>query len=273
MFPWNGRLRRLIMTAPDPAQAAQGWASVLSGRARDQVVELGDDTQIVVVDGPEHGLVEMQFDASDALMETAERAGAEPEGDGLLVHDPDGWAVRLVPVSDVSPLHVKHATLSHCTLLSPDPMGQCAYWQGVGLRLSETIGEVFGWLRPNPVHHTLSFTAAREVGIQHLAVELPDAGSLIAAIDALVGDGGQVEFGPGRHIVGGNLFAYVLEQTGIRWELCAELQRLPADAPTRHHPEEMRVRSINCYGPRPPASFVERPGGPGPIRLDRAQSR
>jgi catechol 2,3-dioxygenase-like lactoylglutathione lyase family enzyme len=272
MSDWHGRLRALVMAAPNPDEAARTWATLLSGQVEGTTVRLGDDTSIAIIEGPEHGLVELRVDASQQLLAAVEAAGGEADGDAVLLRDPEGWPVRFAKVADVAPIKLEAATLSHCTLLSPDPMAQCAYWEGVGFRLSETIGEIFGWLRTNPVHHSLAFARGAQVGIQHLAVELPDAGSLIAAVDAVVAAGGQIEFGPGRHVVGGNLFAYLVDETGIRWELCAELQRLAADEPAKRHPDEMRIRSINSFGPRPPASFIEQPGGPSPLQLQGAQA-
>jgi catechol 2,3-dioxygenase-like lactoylglutathione lyase family enzyme len=267
MSVWSGRLRALVMAAPDPEAAAAGWAPILSGRADGATIELGDDTRIEVVAGPQHGLVEMRLDAAPELSAAVELAGGEADGEDLVLRDPDGWRARFRPVEEVAPLRLERATLSHCTLASPRPMDQCGWWQGLGFLLSDTIGEVFAWMRPNPVHHSLAFVASENVQINHLAVELPDANAMIAAVDALVEAGGQVEFGPGRHVVGGNLFAYVLDETGIRWELCAELDRLDPDRPAGRHPLELRRRSINEFGPRPPASFLEQAGGPGPIRL------
>lgn len=253
------------MAAPDPDAAATAWAAILSGEPDGDVIRLGDDTSIHVVEGPDHGLVEMRLDASPELTETAARAGGETREDGVLLRDPEGWRMQFSSVAEVKPAVVDRAMLSHCTLLSPDPMAQCEWWQTVGFLLSETIGEIFGWMRPNPIHHSLAFARGGAPGIQHLAVELPDANALIAAVDALVAAGEQVEFGPGRHIAGGNLFAYVRDRRGIRWELCAELERWSPDEPARRHPAEMRTRSINTFGPRPPASFIEQPGGPGPL--------
>jgi catechol 2,3-dioxygenase-like lactoylglutathione lyase family enzyme len=264
---WNGRLRTLVMAAPDPDAAAAAWAAILAGEADAATIRLGDDTSIVVVDGPHHGLVEMRFDASPELAEAAVRAGGEAAEDGVIVRDPEGWQMRFMPVDAVAPAVVEGAMLSHCTLLSPEPMAQCRWWQTAGFRLSETIGEIFGWMRPNPIHHSLAFARGDATGIQHLAVEFPDANALVAAVDVLVAAGERVEFGPGRHIVGGNLFAYVLDRAGIRWELCAELERWSPDEPVRRHGEEMRGRSVNTFGPRPPASFIEQPGGPGPLTV------
>ena len=262
---WNGRLRALTMASPDPAVAARRWASILSGTAVGTVVELGDQTQIAVIEGATTGLVEMQFDVSDQFMSAAHGVGVSVDGDDLVVRDPDGWVARCVRVEDVAPMRLDGATLSHCTLCSVSPMSQCDYWQGVGFRLSETIGDIFGWLRPNPVHHSLAFVAGEELGVHHLAVELPDPASLIRAVDALARDGHRVEFGPGRHIVGGNLFAYVVDDIGIRWELCAELQRLDSEEGLQQHSASMRSKSINLYGPPPPASFINKRGGPGPV--------
>ena len=267
MMLWNGRLRTLVMAAPEPETAAGAWAAILSGHPDGATVHLGDDTRIVTVEGPQHGLVEMRLDASPELTEAAVRAGGDAVVDGVLLRDPEGWQMRFTRVDEVKPVVVARSTLSHCTLLSPEPMAQCEWWQSTGFLLSETIGEIFGWMRPNPIHHSLAFARGGATGIQHLAVEFPDANALIAAIDVLVAAGERVEFGPGRHLVGGNLFAYVLDRTGIRWELCAELERWDLHEPARRHPEEMRTRSINTFGPRPPASFIEQPGGPGPVNV------
>lgn len=253
------------MAAPDPGSAARLWATVLSGTANDATVHLGDGTQIVVIEGPTAGLVEIQLEVCAALAVAAERAGADADGGSLLLADPDGWAVRFDNVANVAPLQLERSTLSHCTLLSPEPMRSCEYWQDLGFRLSESVGDIFGWLRPNPVHHSLAFVSGGQAAIQHLAVELPDAAALIAAVDALVEAGAQVEFGPGRHLVGGNLFVYVVDDLGLRWELCAELRRVPEDEPTIAHPESIRAKSINLFGPRPPLSFIEQAGGPGPL--------
>lgn len=265
MSEWSGRLRALVMAAPDPEMAAAAWAPILAGRADDGNVELGDGTRIEVREGPEHGLIEMQLDASPELAEAAERAGGAADGDAVLLRDPEGWPMRFTRVDEVAPMRLERSTLSHCTLQSADPMGQCDWWQSVGFLLSDTIGEIFGWMRPNPIHHSLAFSKGGATGIHHLAVELPDANALIAAVDGLVAAGEQVEFGPGRHIVGGNLFVYAVDRLGIRWELCCDLERVAPGQEPRRHPEEMRARSVNCFGPRPPASFIEQPGGPGPL--------
>jgi hypothetical protein len=114
----------------------------------------------------------------------------------------------------------------------------------------------------------MAFCANEEANIHHIAVELPDSAAFIAAIDRVVEKGGKLEFGPGRHMVGGNLFAYLRDRHGIRWELCAEMGRLDPDRPPGLLTAEDRGRSVNTFGPPPPATFINEPGGPPPAALE-----
>ncbi|MBA2517269.1 MAG: VOC family protein [Solirubrobacterales bacterium] len=265
MALWNARLREIVLASPVAERAAPYWAALLGGRVASDRIELGDDTGIRVVDGSECGLVEARFDAGPETIARAQQLAAGQDGTSLVVTDPDGWRLRLDPVDVVRPMKLPEATLSHCTLMSETPMQQRAYYEKAGFLLSDALGDIFCWLRPNPVHHTMAFVTGPAVGINHLAVELPDAGSLIGAVDRVVAEGGTIEFGPGRHIFGGNLFAYLIDAHGLRWELCAELERREPDSPPGLHTAEARARSINLFGPRPPASFLEVAGGPGPV--------
>jgi catechol 2,3-dioxygenase-like lactoylglutathione lyase family enzyme len=268
MALWNGKLCELLMTARDPAATASYWADLLGGEAEDGAVLLGGDTRIDLVEGGGEALAEERFEAGGELFCAAEAAGATRDSDGsALLTDPDGWRLRLSAVDEVGPLTVEGPTLSHCTLGSPSPPRQRAFYEDLLFLLSDQLGDVFCWLRPNPVHHSLAFSANAEVGIHHIAVELPDSAAFIRAIDRVVANGVKLEFGPGRHMVGGNLFAYFRDRYGIRWELCAEMGRLAPDRPPGLLTAEDRARSVNTFGPPPPASFIHEPGGPAPASL------
>jgi catechol 2,3-dioxygenase-like lactoylglutathione lyase family enzyme len=253
------------MTARDPAEAAPYWADLLGGEASDGALLLGGGTRIALVEGACEALAEERFEAGAELFAAAEAAGATRESAGCAtLIDPDGWLLRLSAVNEVAPVTVEAPTLSHCTLNSPSPARQRAYYHGLLFLLSDQLGDVFCWMRPNPIHHSLAFSAHPEANIHHLAVELPDSASFIAAIDRVVARDVKLEFGPGRHLVGGNLFAYFRDRYGIRWELCAEMGRLDPDRPPGLLTAEDRGRSVNTFGPSPPASFINEPGGPAP---------
>jgi catechol 2,3-dioxygenase-like lactoylglutathione lyase family enzyme len=269
MALWNGKLTELLMTARDPAAAASHWAGLLGGEADDAAVLLGGDTRIEIAEGPVEALAEMRFEAGGELLAVAEAAGAITQADGsLTLTDRDGWLLRFNVVGEVGPLDVSSPTLSHCTLGSPSPPGQRAYYESLLFLLSDQLGDMFCWLRPNPIHHSVAFAASPEANINHLAVELPDSAAFISAIDRVVEQGAKLEFGPGRHMVGGNLFAYLRDDYGIRWELCAEMGRLDPDRPPGLLTAEDRKRSVNTFGPPPPESFIKEPGGPPPAALE-----
>jgi catechol 2,3-dioxygenase-like lactoylglutathione lyase family enzyme len=268
MALWNAKLTGLLMTARDPASAAKHWAGLLGGESVDVAVVFARSKAIEIAEGPAEALAEMRFEASTELLGAAEAAGATTQTDGTVtVIDPDGWLVRFKAVDEVEPLDVTSPTLSHCTLGSPSPPTQRAYYERLLFLLSDQLGDIFCWLRPNPIHHSVAFSVSPEANIHHIAVELPDSATFISAIDRVVAHGGKLEFGPGRHMVGGNLFAYLRDDYGIRWELCAEMGRLDPDRPPGLFAAEDRKRSVNTFGPPPPESFIKEPGGPPPAAL------
>jgi catechol 2,3-dioxygenase-like lactoylglutathione lyase family enzyme len=263
---WRAKLRGLVMTARDPAPTAAYWSQLLGGSADGSTVCLAGGTRIEVMQGETEGLAEQRFDAADSLLVAARRLGAETERAGdVTLTDRDGWTLRLRPVEEVAPLELHGPVLSHCTLNSPSPPRQRSFYEELAFSVSDQLGDIFCWLRPNPVHHSIAFAVAEQACINHIAIELPDRASFIEAIDHVIAAGLKLEFGPGRHMVGGNLFAYFRDRYRLRWELCAEMARLSRD----HRPGILtagdRGRSVNTYGPPPPASFIEEPGGPPPV--------
>jgi hypothetical protein len=261
---WNARLTDILLTARDPRDAMAYWARLLDGEAQDGTLLLDGGTRIIVREGPQEALAEVHFDARDDVVAAAVAAGGSADERGAIVTDPDGWVLRFARVGEVLPVAFDGPTLSHCTLNSPAPSRQRDWYEGLEFLLSDALGDGFYWLRPNPIHHAMAFSRHDHANIHHLAVELPDRASFIGAIDRVVAQGGKLEFGPGRHMVGGNLFAYASDRYGIRWELCAEMGRLDPDQPPGLHSWEDRARSVNTFGPPPPASFIQAPGGPPP---------
>jgi catechol 2,3-dioxygenase-like lactoylglutathione lyase family enzyme len=263
MTPWTAKLTDIVLTAEEPAAAAAYWAGLLGGVAWETEVALAGDTRIAVRRGPRAGLAEAGFQASPELVAAARATGA-PELHGAAgIVDPDGWRLRLDEVPEIVPLVLEGPTLSHCTLNSPDPNAQRRFYETLGFRLSDALGDVFSWLRCNPIHHSMAFSRHEVVAIHHLAIELPDRAAFIGAIDRVIAAGAKLEFGPGRHMVGGNLFAYFRDAHGLRWELCCEMGRIddPDHVPVPLTAKD-RGRSVNTFGPPPPESFIQEAGGP-----------
>jgi catechol 2,3-dioxygenase-like lactoylglutathione lyase family enzyme len=241
-----------LLAVPEPDGAADYYAELLGGEAVDGAVELGSSTRLAV----EEGTTGLRL----AVLELSGAAGSPGEGvvgnEGYLV-DPEGRGFRLEEKDPVEqPLADERPRLGHLTFDSRDPLAQQKFFESLGFVLSEGLGRNFRWLRCNPIHHTLAFSRAAEARLHHVGIELPDRDAVIEACDRLAGMGHVVQYGPGRHMVGGNIFVYFLDRYGIRFELFCELERItdPARQPLIHE-NVPREKSVNVWGPQPPESF------------------
>ncbi len=239
--PWAGWLSEAGLRVPDPAAAATYYAELLGGTAEEDGVVLGSGTRLRLERG-DPGF-------AWALLEI-------PGGNDDALHDPDGRELRVVPGDARAPLDDVEPRLGHLTFESPDPVRAQAFYEGIGFRLSEGLSDFFRWLRCNPIHHTVAFSRGPAARLHHVGVELPDRAALVSACDRLGSLGQLVEYGPGRHMVGNNLFVYFRDRYGIRFELFCELERVsPPERPPLVHEEVPRERSINLWGVQPPESF------------------
>jgi catechol 2,3-dioxygenase-like lactoylglutathione lyase family enzyme len=255
---WRARLAGLVLSAPQPREAAGRWAAILGGEARGDEVLLDADTRLLVERGAP-ALRHMEYEADAGVLAAAGAAGSRA---GL--RDPDGWELSLRAVDAPTRTAPAGPMLGHVTLRSPDLDRARAGYERLGFTPSDALGDIFCWLRCNDVHHSVAFTRG-PAAVHHLAVEYPDRSSFVDAIDRVSAAGLQLEFGPGRHMVGGNLFAYFRDTPRLRWELFCEIERIGAGGrPLPRLDAGDRARSVNVWGPQPPESFVQDPGGPPP---------
>jgi catechol 2,3-dioxygenase-like lactoylglutathione lyase family enzyme len=269
------------LRVPDPEEAATFYERVLglvrvgsddssvrlSVAPRDAVVVSSGD--IVLERGAEPGLSGLGFAVSTttelaaAAGAVAERTDGAPPGAGTVSFlDPDGCEVEIrVPDAPVRrPPVVPSFTftkLGHVTRRSPDPGRQARWWQEtLGFRVSDQIEDSFFFLRCNRDHHALAFVEGASPGAHHVGLELETWDDLRLVVDRLVEHGAPIEFGPGRHGPGKNIFVYVVDPWGIRWELFCELERIDDDRATGHW-QGGRRETVNLWGPRPPETYFE----------------
>ena len=250
---WRGWLTDVTLSVPDPAAALSYWAELLGSTASGDSVALGSGTMLHASDGtPGLGTATLVLNPN-----AGQRARATmPEGKS---RDPDGRELVVVDSTAVPELASSpDPRLGHLTFMSPDPVGVQRYYEGLGFRLSEGLADFFRWIRCNPIHHTLAFSRSEAPALHHVGIELPDRVALVDAADRLHEAGHTIEYGPGRHFVGNNIFIYFRDRHGIRFELFCELERISdrdRDGPI--HTEVPREKSINLWGPQPPPTFLE----------------
>jgi catechol 2,3-dioxygenase-like lactoylglutathione lyase family enzyme len=247
---WTGWLRTATLRVPDPDSAVAYWAELLDGRVADGAVELDSGTLLHAEDG-EPGF------ASGGLELADPDARSRADGSGIL-SDPDGRRFELLemppPGRRADPSGPR---LGHLTFESPDPLAAQVWWESFGFKLSEGLGGFFRWLRCNPIHHTVAFSRSDAPRLHHVGIEVADRAALIDHCDRLAQLGHPLQYGPGRHFVGGNVFVYFLDRHGIRFEFFCELERIldPDRSGPVHGDEVSRERSVNTWGPQPPEAF------------------
>jgi len=251
---WEGWLREVELRVPDPDAAVDYYAELLGGSAVDGTVVLGSSTRIVLDEGPP-GFRSASLDFARGF-EPAGMHGPDDEG---YVSDPDGRRFKIsAPAHIEERLTDPQPRLGHLTFESPDPILQQSFFEKLGFKVSEGLGQNFRWLRCNPIHHTLAFSRAPEPKLHHVGIEMPDRAAIVDGCDHIAKLGHFVQYGPGRHLAGGNLFVYFLDRYGIRFEFFCELERVyPHDRDPLIREGVDRNRSINTWGPQPPEEYFQ----------------
>jgi catechol-2,3-dioxygenase len=97
----------------------------------------------------------------------------------------------------------------------------------LGFRWSDTIGDFFAFLRCNTDHHSINIMEShKRSGLFHVAYEMRDFMHLKDALDHLAAREIRLQWGPGRHGAGHNIFTYHYDPDGNVVELFTELDQI-----------------------------------------------
>jgi catechol 2,3-dioxygenase-like lactoylglutathione lyase family enzyme len=144
------------------------------------------------------------------------------------------------------------------------------YCDVLGFRVSDWMADFFVFLRCSPDHHTINLVDSQRSKMHHIAFELRNWGHLQTACDFLATKGYPLIWGPGRHGIGHNLFAYHRNPDGQIVELFAELDSINDEElgyfePRPWHkdrPQKPKVwakdpSASNIWGIMPPSDFLD----------------
>jgi catechol 2,3-dioxygenase-like lactoylglutathione lyase family enzyme len=211
------------------------------------------------------------------------RVGVPLRGEGLRLEDCDGNGVLVIErrgrtdqerwpavarFSDELPAYHPRK-LGHVNYLTSDaPRIEQWYVSTLGFTTTDWIGDGAVWLHVNKDHHALAFLDKGFAHIHHLAFELVDWGELRVALDHLGQHRYPVTWGPGRHAMAQNLFAYIrMPQEELFVELFADLEQLESDHVVRHFPDD--PHGSNVWGLLPPRTYFK--FDPESVRQEREQ--
>lgn len=280
-----GRLAGVTVGVPDPAATASFLGDALGFAVRpagDGFVaacagdygERGQDAITVTAhDGTE--LLQATFEVAaaydlDALRARLAAAGIESTGTergGVAFADPAGNPLACeradtltTAVPEASSLRPRR--LGHLNLKAPDPVAAAGFYtDALGMRLSEQIGDGLFFLRIASEHHNVGIRPGGRGELHHLGCEVAGWQVYQPILDHLDACGVKVEYGPGRHGPGRNLFTYVRDpSSGLRVELFADMAHIADETvhtPVRWEAGDRMTQTINRWGPTPPPSFLE----------------
>jgi catechol 2,3-dioxygenase-like lactoylglutathione lyase family enzyme len=183
-------------------------------------------------------------------------AFADPAGNPLVV---EPAAAHTVPVPGRGKVGPRR--LGHLNIKSDVPPKTAAFYEDVlGFKRSEQIGDGLFFLRIGSEHHNLGLRPGEHGMLHHLGCELSGWQAYQPILDRLAAHDWKVEYGPGRHGPGRNLFTYVVDpSSGLRVELFADMAYIADETshvPVRWEAGDRMTKTINTWGPTPPPSFL-----------------
>jgi catechol 2,3-dioxygenase len=174
----------------------------------------------------------------DALAAKASAAGStilrapgpvdEPGGGyAVILRNPAGHVVRAVAGdarhADAAPQKDRPERLAHVVINSRDiPAGQAFYEGVMGFRLSDRT-RIMAFMRCNNDHHNVALADADNDCLNHVAFVMGSLDDVMRGGGRMKDAGHPVQWGPGRHGPGNNLFNYFLGPFDFPIEYTAEV--------------------------------------------------
>jgi catechol 2,3-dioxygenase-like lactoylglutathione lyase family enzyme len=227
--------------------------------------------------GPDDDLKEFEGQVQKRGITTTRKHDAQPTiSEMVSFADPKGTVMEVFRAPQAQ--HQKFQSngivphkLGHVAFHVTDVKGVTAFYCDVlGFRVSDWMGDFFSFLRCGPDHHTINLVETGKNRHFHTAFELRDWGHLQQACDYLSKHGYTLLWGPGRHGIGHNLFAYHRSPNGLITELFAELDQMKDESlgyfdPRpwhRDNPQRPKVwpkdpSAANLWGPMPPEEMMK----------------
>lgn len=182
-------------------------------------------------------------------------------GEGIQFQDPDRTEVHLHSAvrrsgeksADTARRPIKY---QHITLSSADAPRMVEFYMDViGFRLTDKLADdSFYWLRSDRDHHSLACVASGNPGqIDHYSFDLSTWEDFKVWCDRLTELDIDVQWGPGRHGPGNNLFVFFDDPLGNHVELSAEMEKFHDDAARIQHREwTPSPKAVNLWGGQTP---------------------
>ncbi len=253
--PWIEGLRSVALNVPDLARAEAFYTNVwhleVAHRKEGSVYlrGTGSDHHLLALyaGGPVPQLRQVTLrartaEALEAVAQASVRAGAtltspigplskNPAGGvGLTLRDPHGRVFQVVHGDARHPPQTtqrdRPVRLTHVVLNSHSvDETQAFLTEAFGFRLADrTVAIAF--MNCNTDHHSLAVGVADNDALNHIAFLMPDLDGVMRGGGRMQDAGHPIQWGPGRHGPGNNLFNYFIDPFGVVIEYTADVQQV-----------------------------------------------
>lgn len=164
-------------------------------------------------------------------------------GIGLTISDPYGRLFQIVHGDSRceagGPVKDRPLRLAHIVLNSDAPADMRGFLEAVLDFTLVDLTTAIAFMNCNNDHHTIGVGISDNNALNHIAFFMPDGDSLMRGGGRLKDAGHPVQWGPGRHGPGNNLFNYFIDPFGVAIEYTAEVQQVD-DTYTPRGPEDWK---------------------------------
>lgn len=261
-------LHHMVHTSPDPEKLAKFYADTMdmtAARHGEGWLCTGPGRRMMFTKGAKNGLAHAGLGVRDAeslaeLKAHADEQGLKPQPartdlfnpGAFSVTDPDGNIIVFGHAPEDAARKGLRGPLQHITFATQDIARFEAFYVGkLGFAVSDYVvresdGKVMtAFMRSNHEHHTIGVFFQNRTGVDHHSYEAGEWGVMKDWCDRFGDRHIKLDWGPGRHGPGNNLFAFISDPDGNWIEISAELEIIH-DRPTKTWKHE--ERTLNLWG-------------------------
>jgi catechol-2,3-dioxygenase len=148
--------------------------------------------------------------------------------------------------------------IAHVVFFTPQPAETAEFYtKRLGFLVSDTLTGFGSFLRCSSDHHNLLLINHERKGLNHVSFRLKDLDEIMGGKEFLQKKGWRPVWGPGRHVIGSNLFYYFANPCGAYVEYYADMDCISnSDAWT---PREWAPgpEALAAWGPPVPDEFLK----------------
>lgn len=123
----------------------------------------------------------------------------------------------------------KPSCLTHAVLNSSMVERHVAFFiEVLGFKVSDVTARM-SFLRCGSAHHSIAFAQGKAMSLNHAAFEMDDIDGLMYGSGRLIENGHAIEWGPGRHGPGNNVFCYFIDPDGFAVEYTTGMEQIEND--------------------------------------------